>query len=281
MTVPQDGEQHTQVLQRTRKIDMCALIPRDALAQVAPVLEVNNPGPSSCSAALTVSTTMMTSIGLDWGADVSGTPRPGDSPELTYSPDGTTIGTNRQTCLAFGSFPAGASLWLTVQAPQDTEPCAVAKKLLPGAVRRWMAEPPQGSSADTKPSKLLGMDPCEIATRLGAQPSQAPAQPGSLWRCAFRYRDHDVSVAYDYGQEKVMAQDGTVVQTGSRTIYHSNLPLGPADWSYEAAVGPTTGTPTPMAWLGSYVPVVKVVAESDDSGEVGADLMRQTLALFP
>ncbi|MBF6351274.1 MULTISPECIES: hypothetical protein [Nocardia] len=204
VTVPQNGEQLQQVRQRTRALDVCALLPREELATVGEVV-VRTTGPGACEATAGEETTVIWSVEVD--AVTGATEMPygrtstvGDTSVWTVSdrdtrPDADPAELTERTCSATARYPSTASFYLQATTPPETDPCPIVEKLLPTALTQWAAEPAQGSSPDTEVTALTGQDPCAVPRTLdGAALDDAQ----TLWTCSFTYRGDEILMEYKY-----------------------------------------------------------------------------------
>lgn len=267
-------QQQAAVAQATRRIDVCALLPRDTLED----LELGAPeevtvGLDSCRARLGESADATT---LTWHTTLLPplAPRLGtvtriEDVDVLLVPD---RGPEPRACGATGRFPSGAAFYLGL-ANADRNPCEVAESLLPGMVERWRRSPPQGTSPDTVVTVLTGADPCAVRAQLR---DTADTDELRLTQCLFRYRDETVTVSYDYRvpdqiraratEEKI--DDRPVFRTTS--LYDDRIPI------YSAVVGPEL--PAGSTAFVPRVPAVEVTSATDD---VARDVLSHVLALFP
>ncbi len=275
--VPQDPAQRDEVAQATRQVDVCAVLPRDELADLGEVRSVT--------------------VGLDSCRAIIGSDKPGEGTTLTWHatllpglppaakgvlsqigdvqvrvvPD-RDAGEPR-ACGATAHFPAGASFYLGLSTPPGTNPCTVADQLMPGMIDRWRQSPPQGTSPDTVPTVLLGADPCTVRSKLA---ETVPDPEQRLTQCLFGYRGEKITVSYEYRVPEYLAANSTEEHIDGRTVhrsvsvYDSSIPI------FTAAVGPEL--PPESTAFGRRIPVVEVVARTDD---VARDVMAQALTLFP
>ncbi|MFC4126335.1 peptidase [Nocardia rhizosphaerae] len=268
-------QQRATVAQATRQIDVCALLPRDTLDDIAEVKGVT--------------------VGLDSCRAVLGSDTPGDGTTLTWHatllpPLTQGRGVHKQVgdvevrlipdrddgppraCGATARFPAGAAFYLGLSTPPEQDPCVVADGLLPGMLARWREAPPQGTSPDTVGTVLLGADPCEVRSLLTGT---VETRPQRLTQCLFEYRGEGITVSYEYRVPEYLAARSTEEKFGDRTVhrsvsvYDSSIPM------YTVAVGPEL--PSGSTVFGARVPIVEVTAATD---EVGRDVMGQILVLF-
>ncbi|WP_067832797.1 hypothetical protein [Nocardia lijiangensis] len=263
-------QQRQEVANGARQIDVCALIPRDVLADLGQVrtvttdlysctAEVDRNGEADVVKAYWSPTLLAEQIDpTEQIGDVS----------VRVVPDRETG--PAQACGTTSRFPAGAALYFGVTA---SDPCALAERLIPGMLDRWRAGPVQGTSPDTVRTVLLGADPCAVRTRLSGTTDTGEAR---LTACRFRYRDEVVTVGYEYRIPDYLAQQGTEVRIDGRpvrrsvSVYDNTIPI------FTAQVGPAL--PPGSTAHGPRVPVVEVTAASD---EVAAEVAAQVLALFP
>ncbi|MFD3425423.1 peptidase [Nocardia fluminea] len=274
--VPQDPAQRAEVAQATRQVDVCALLPRDTLAQLGEVKSVTV-GLDSCRAiigsdkagegsTLTWHATLLSSLATG-GQGV--TRQIGDTNVRTV-PD--RAGGEPRACGVTAQFPSSAAFYLGLSTP-GKNPCTVADELMPGMIDRWRQSPKQGTSPDTAPTVLLGADPCTVRGKLAGA---VPSDELRLTQCLFGYRGEKITVSYEYRVPEYLAANSTEDRIDGRTVhrsvsvYDSSIPI------YTAAVGPEL--PAESTVFGRRVPVVEVVAATDD---VAKDVMAQTLTLFP
>ncbi|WP_410870102.1 peptidase [Nocardia sp. A7] len=274
--VPQDQNQRAEVAQATRQVDVCALLPRETLAQFGEVKSVTV-GLDSCRAiigsdkagegsTLTWHATLLSSLSTG-GRGI--TRQIGDTNVRTV-PDRDTG--EPRACGATAQFPSSAAFYLGLSTP-GKNPCTVADELMPGMIDRWRQSPPQGTSPDTTPTVLLGADPCTVRARLAGA---VPGDEQRLTQCLFGYRGEKITVSYEYRVPDYLAANSTEDRIDGRTVhrsvsvYDSSIPI------YTAAVGPEL--PAESTAFGRRIPVVEVVAATD---AVAKDVMAQTLTLFP
>ncbi|MEV0059925.1 peptidase [Nocardia sp. NPDC050718] len=275
--VPQDQAGRDAVAQATRQVDVCAVLPREALAPLGEVTGVTV-GLDSCRAILG-SATSGAGTTLTWHATLLPGLTPGGRGVTKQLGDVTVrlvpdrdAGEPR-SCGATAHFPAGAAFYLGLSTPPGRNPCTVADELVPGMIDRWRQSPPQGTSPDTVPTVLLGADPCAVRTKLA---DTVPDDEQRLTQCLFGYRGEKITVGYEYRVPAYLAAnsteehiDGRVVHR-SVSVYDNRIPI------YTAAVGPEL--PAESTAFGRRIPIVEVVAATDD---VARDVMSRALTLFP
>ncbi|MFI8973023.1 peptidase [Nocardia asteroides] len=274
--VPGDQAGRDAVAQATRQVDVCAVLPREALAPLGEVTGVTV-GLDSCRAILGSATPGEGST-LTWHATLLPGLTPGGRGVTRQLGDVTVrlvpdrdAGEPR-ACGATAAFPAGAAFYLGLSTP-GRNPCTVADELMPGMIDRWRQSPPQGTSPDTVPTVLLGADPCTVRAKLDGA---VPGDEQRLTQCLFGYRGEKITVGYEYRVPEYLAANSTAEQLDGRTVhrsvsvYDSRIPI------YTAAVGPEL--PAESTAFGRRVPIVEVVASTDD---VARDVMTRALTLFP
>lgn len=265
-------QQQAAVAQATRQIDVCALLPRDTLADLG-LGEIQDItiGLDSCRALLGDPAAPLT-----WHSTLLPPlePRRGTSKQIgdvnvLLVPDREPGG---RACGATARFPAGAAFYLGLTIPNQ-DSCAVADSLLPDVIDRWRQSPAHGTSPDTVPTVLLGADPCAVRAKLDGT---ADTGEWRLTQCLFRYRGERVTVAYDYRVTDQVHARATEEKIGDRTVfrttslYDSSIPI------YTAVVGPEL--PPDSTASVPRVPAVEVTSATDD---VAREVMTQALSLFP
>ncbi|WP_216898376.1 hypothetical protein [Nocardia alni] len=287
-TTPHPAADSVQIENRIRQIDVCALIPRETLNSLGSVRTVGDTNLSTCDAQLG-SAEDYKGTDVQW-SDVFST-RPIAVPKGTQQTVGAVTYTYQadrdglpaaqfaqlvqRTCTATARFVSGAALMMFVDTPLGTEPCPVAQRLLPDAMRAWTAEPKQGASPATAHSVLLGADPCAIQTRLGVPATQSVHNP---WECDFRYHNQDVILRYEYRQQNSLTSDATAIPDGPHTIYRATpAPDQDGYWGYNSPVGPAIEPQAPSDFTGPYLPNVYVSSKSDT---VSQDVIRQAISQF-
>ncbi|MET8774640.1 peptidase [Nocardia sp. NPDC004654] len=263
-------QQRQEVASGARQIDVCALLPRDVLADLGEVRRVTT-DLYSCTAEVEREEQADVVIAY-WSptllAELTGATKPIGDVSVRVVPDRETGPAT--ACGTTSRFPAGAAIYLGVTA---NDPCALAERLTPGMLDRWRAGPVQGTSPDTVRTVLLGADPCAVRARLSGT---ADTGEPRLTACRFRYRDEVVTVGYEYRIPDYLAEQGTEVRIDGRpvrrsvSVYDNTIPI------FTAQVGPEL--PSGSTAHGPRVPVVEVTSASD---EVAAEVAAQVLALFP
>ncbi|MGY0500938.1 peptidase [Nocardia sp. FBN12] len=270
-TVPQTDEQRAQVSAHARLIDVCALVPRTELSTFGEVRKVDNDETDSCRVELGPKGSVEK---LSWASMVvfGDVPQPGATVRqlgdvaLSVLPDDPGTSAPEKTCNATAKFRSGAAIYFKATTSPTTDACARLEALVPGAVQRWLAAPPQGTSPDTRRSVLNGADPCAVRSLLdGTGPFGVP----TLNSCGFTYRGVDVVVSFE-NREKLILSKNTEQMPDGRT---ANVLDGT---SYTVVVGPEFAGET--GYLGPSAPAVNVFADTPD---VAKDVMRQVLTLFP
>ncbi|MGW4633297.1 hypothetical protein [Nocardia sp. NPDC004415] len=275
---PNSDEQRLDVLRKVRAIDVCALLPRESLGEFGAVSEVENVSPTQCRANMAVDG-HVGGIDATWtaGAIFSGEYELGDRPvaeralgdvRTLYAEEPATDPTLRSSCDAYALFVSGASLTMSVRAPQDA--CATAESLLRVALVTWRAEPAQGSSPDSDRTVLSGADPCAAAPLIGVG---VPVNQQDVARCTVPVDGHEALVSFDYRQEQSLLDDIPAFTAGSRQVYRFESAMASID-TLTAAVGPALAPGTSDKLLGPRVPVVTVTADP----AVAEQVMRETLA---
>ncbi|MGW5310755.1 peptidase [Nocardia thailandica] len=268
-------QQRAAVAGAARQIDVCALLPRDALAEAGAVQSVTGDSLYSCDAKLAGGTT------LTWSSMVLPDPVPADRGTEKKIGDVAVRTVPGTGCGVTARYPSGAAIYLGATTTDPAAACGVAEKLMPGMLKRWVAAPAQGTAPETVRTALLGADPCAVRDKLSGTEDLGQVQ---LTACGFRYKGEDVVVNLEYRARPYVEQGRTAVPVGSRTAYRSEVPEGTAMSSYAAVVGPELpGTATPEATggpvpTGPVVPVIDVIAGSN---AVAEEVLGQELALFP
>ncbi|MCP2287288.1 DUF3558 domain-containing protein [Nocardia amikacinitolerans] len=261
-------QQKQEVARGARQIDVCALLPREVLADLGEVRKVTT-DLYSCTAEVERAGDAVKAY---WSptllGEVTGATKQIGDVTARVVPD-TEAGPAR-ACGITSRFPAGAAIYFGVTA---NDPCALAEQLTPGMLDRWRAGPVQGTSPDTVRTVLLGADPCEVRTRLSGTIDVGEPR---LTACRFRYRDEVVTVGYEYRIPDYLARLGTEVRVDGRpvrrsvSLYDNTIPI------FTAQVGPAL--PAGSTAHGPRVPVIEVTSASDG---VAAEVAAQVLALFP
>ncbi|MFF0531058.1 peptidase [Nocardia amikacinitolerans] len=277
--VPQDDRQRDEVLRHTRRIDVCALLPRETLGQLTEfgaVRAVENDQPTSCNASLGPAGYREVTK-LKWSTNALPDPFSQDRGTVRRIGDVTawTVA-SEQRCSVTAKFPAGVGVYLDIDTQAPTDLCAVLEKLLPGVLDRWRSAPPQGTSPDTARTVLHGADPCAVRGRLTGTVEFGVKR--TLNGCGFTYRDEEVILTYENRYRRVLTAAATAVTIDGHEVYRSN-PSGDNDpiRTYNAPVGPDLPRTEPSETFGPPVPIVSVHAESD---EVAKEVVRQALSLF-
>ncbi|MFD4430462.1 peptidase [Nocardia sp. NPDC058497] len=274
--VPQNQQQRDEVAQATRQVDVCAVLPREAIGHLGDIKSVTV-GLDSCRAILG-SATPGESTTLTWHATLLTRLTPGGRGVTKQLGDVTVrlvpdrdAGEPR-ACGATAHFPAGAAFYLGLSTP-GRNPCTVADELLPGMIERWRQSPPQGTSPDTVPTVLLGADPCTVRGKLAGT---VASDEQRLTQCLFSYRGQKITVGYEYRVPEYLAANSTEDHIDGRTVHRSVSVYDRSIPIYTAAVGPEL--PAESTAFGRRIPIVEVVAATDD---VAKDVMAQVLTLFP
>lgn len=288
--VPQSDEQRAEVAERIRQVEVCALLPRDALATVGTIRSVRNDQPYSCTAEIEAEDDVDDTTTLGWtsmtaweprSADYGSTRRVGDvtvwtvadsdMPGARIDPDART-----RSCSTTSRFPSGAAVYLDIEVSAGGDPCPALDELVPAMLDRWRTEPHRGSSPDVRPTVLPGADPCAVRQRLSGTEDEGQVQTNV---CSFRYRGEFVRVAFEYRMRDTVTAAHTEVHIGGRTVHRSNLHAETDPYrTYVAVVGPELSPAQPTDTFGPEVPVLVVDAESD---EVTSEVMEKALALLP
>ncbi|MCP2317163.1 hypothetical protein APR12_002503 [Nocardia amikacinitolerans] len=277
--IPQDDQQRDEVLRHTRRIDVCALLPRETLGQLTAfgaLRAVENDQPTACNAALGPAG-YGEGTALKWSTNALPDPFPQDRGTVRQLGDVTTwTVASEQHCSVTAKFPAGVGVYLDIETKTPTDLCAAIEGLVPGILDRWRSAPPQGTSPDTVRTALHGADPCAVRGKLADTVEFGIKR--TLNGCAFTYRAEEVILSYENRNRSVLTAAATTLTLDGHNVYRSN-PSGDNDpiRSYNAPVGPELPQAEPAGMFGPPVPIVSVLAESDD---VAKEVMRQTLSLF-
>ncbi|MEV0684348.1 peptidase [Nocardia sp. NPDC050378] len=275
--VPRDRAEREKVAQATRQVDVCAILPREALEPLGSIESVTV-GLDSCRAVLHSDspgegTTLTWHATLLPGLTAGGRGRTSPIGDVTVRLVPDRDAGEPRSCGVTAHFPAGAAFYLGLSTRPGTDPCTVADELVPGMVRRWRESPAQGTSPDTVPTVLLGADPCAVRTKLI---DTVDDDEQRLTQCLFGYRGQRITVGYEYRVPEYLAANSTEEHIDGRivhrsvSVYDSSIPL------YTAAVGPEL--PPESTVFGRRIPIVEVVAATDD---VARDVMAAALTLFP
>lgn len=260
--------QRAAVAQAARQIDVCALLPRDALGKAGAVQSVAGDSLYSCEA------TLAGGISLTWSSMLLPDPVAADRGTEKKIGDVTVRTVPGTGCGVTARYPSGAALYLGATTTDPAQACGVAEGLMPGMLKQWVAAPAQGTAPATVRTVLLGADPCAVRDKLSGTQDLGQIQ---LTACGFRYRGEEVVVNLEYRDRRYVEQGRTAVTVGSRAAYRSAVTEGGAMSSYAAVVGPDLPG-TAAAGSGPVVPVIDVIAASD---AVVEEVLGQELALFP
>ncbi|MEV0341265.1 peptidase [Nocardia sp. NPDC050713] len=277
--IPENDQQRDEVLRHTRRIDVCALLPRETLGQLSEfgaVRAVENDQPTSCKASLGPAG-YLEGTKLKWSTNALPDQFPQDRGTVRQLGDITTwtVASERR-CSVTARFPAGVGVYLDIETKTSTDLCATIEGLVPGMLDRWRSGPQQGTSPDTAPTVLHGADPCAVRGKLTGTVEFGVKR--TLNGCGFTYRDEEVILTYENRYRRVLTAAATAVTIDGHDVYRSNL-SGDNDpiRTYNAPVGPDLPQAEPSETFGPSVPIVSVHAESDD---VAKEVVRQALSLF-
>ncbi|MEV3960896.1 hypothetical protein AB0M34_08365 [Nocardia sp. NPDC050193] len=246
LTVPQDDAQLQQVRNRARALDVCALLPREDLAEVGE-LSVRTSGPGDCEATeagLPSEGTKVTwSVAVDPVAPDTempyGTTRTvGDATVWTVSDADTRPGADPaqfpgRSCSSTVRYPSTASFYLQADTQPGTEPCPIVEQLLSTALRQWAAEPAIGTSPDTVVTALTGQDPCTAPRTLDGAVLDANQ---TLRTCRFTFRGDEILVEYKYPPVLSFVSRQAVFTVAGDPVYLYES--GEGHRTYNAVVGP-------------------------------------------
>ncbi|UFS95398.1 hypothetical protein [Nocardia huaxiensis] len=281
-TEPRNDDQRLEVLRRQRAVDPCALLPRAELEKYGPVRSVRHDQPNTCEvnagsdqpgkgtgASLAVIGGTLQGSGKGVEKTVAGVPA-----SFLADRDGVDAAdfakTVLRSCQVTSRFPAGGGLMMLISTELGTEPCPVAESLLAVALTEWMKEPPRGTAPETVRTILTNADPCAVLSRLGATVDAAHRR---MQTCDFAYRGDEVTVNYDYQEERLAFDtERDELLAGARyPVYRKVL----SEYTFHTAVlGPVIDPALPD----SRIPIVSV---SGANSEVVAAVMDEVLTLFP
>lgn len=288
LTVPENGEQRREIMQRAREIDVCALLPREELGKVGEVTSVRTTGPGACDAVLDAAdpsdgTTVKWRVLMDPPMSDEAMPfgttsALGDLSVWTVTdsdrPGGDAAVLRERTCSLTATYPSTAKLYLEVVTRPDTDPCPIGQTLLPIGVARWASEPDPGTSPDTVVTALTGQDPCAVVDSLNGA---ALGERQTLWNCSFTYRGDEITVEYKYQLEGSATLGQPLVFTVADRPVHL-FDGGERSRTYNSIVGPPLYTTSGKSFLGTEVPMVSV-----SGSEVAAleDVVRRIVDSLP
>ncbi|MCX0271914.1 hypothetical protein NLM24_14615 [Nocardia zapadnayensis] len=246
LTVPQDDAQWQQVRNRARALDVCALLPREDLAQVGE-FSVRTSGPGECEATEaglpSEGTTVKWSVAVEPVVSDTeipyGTTKPvGDATVWTVSDTDTRPGTDpaqlpSRSCSSTVRYPSTASFFLQAATQPGTDPCPIVEQLLPTALRQWAAEPAIGTSPDTVVTALTGQDPCTVPRTLDGAVLNANQTLGT---CGFTFRGDEILVEYKYQPVISFVSRQAVFTVAGDPVYLYDG--GDGHRTYNAVVGP-------------------------------------------
>ncbi|MEV6058681.1 hypothetical protein AB0L62_01635 [Nocardia asteroides] len=271
------------VLRKVRALDVCALLPRAALAGLGTVREIDNADPHQCRAGIDVEG-HLTGIDATWATGVAFAAEPiMDGPVTEESmgdvrvlfddePAASTDPQVRGSCQAWARFVSGADLSLSVRAPRDA--CVTAEALLRIALVEWRGEPARGTSPDSDHTVVSGADPCAVAPLLGVT---VPVAGQRVTTCLMTVQGHEAIITYDYNTESSIRDDLPAFTVGARQVYRFDTTgAQPGIASLSAVVGPALAADPADKLLGPRVPTVSVTADS----AVAELVMRETLPLL-
>lgn len=266
-----------------RTVDPCALIPRAELGALGAVRSVRVRKPEWCEAELGPAESgkgtkfswslMYTTKGITPN-EKGHTEKLGAVSVHAVSdaeawPDKKDQFTERN-CTTSLNFPSGAAVMMFTTTPKDTEPCPVAKSVLPTLLGNLDRAPAHGTSPDTPRTVLHGQDPCAAASALGVMPAVADQRE---WRCVFTYRGDEIEVEFTYDREQFFL-DHEVVRIGDRDVRHDDVA---GFHSYTAVVGPQVHDGDDSL-LGMLVPIISVIGKDRGLTE---EVVGKAVAPFP
>ncbi|APE36339.1 hypothetical protein BOX37_23085 [Nocardia mangyaensis] len=271
------------VIQKVRAIDVCALLPRESLAALGQVSEVENVQPDQCRANIAVDghpggIAATWSVGTSYGVVEPTMGEPvveramGDVRVLYRDEPSTSADPQvRDSCDARAAFVSGADLMLSVRAPQDA--CATVEDLLRIALVQWRDEPAHGSSPDSDRTAITGADPCAVAAFLG---TRVPVADHGIATCRLTVDGHEAIVTFGYGPERSVTSATPAFAAGPGQVYRSEGAQSDIT-SLTAIVGPALAASAADSLLGPQVPTVRVTTDA----AVAEKIMREALALLP
>jgi hypothetical protein len=288
LTRPATDADRLELLRRVREIDPCALLPRAKLAEYGTVLRVFNHAPSSCTATLDSDELReRTQFRLSFFVRGPSVPSHEDGVPVRMV-DGVEVTTVREldqfgeeyedqllerTSSVTAGFGSQMTLHLHNSNPLGTEPCPIGVQVMDAALEAWKDEPPLGSSSDTAPTVIDGVDPCAPAAALGVS---VPEDRQSMWSCDFDYRGDQVSLDYGYLAETHTTGAATFTVGGHRA-YRVDEP-GDDLVHYWGRVGPPIENAEKVGYMGPALPTITVMGKDARAVE---EVLRQAFSLLP
>lgn len=282
-TAPQNDQQRSEVLQRVRNLDPCALIPKSALTTIGSLRSMENHDPTSCDVELGSSEAYKGTT-IDWSVVVAEVKNPGKGrtemigglPVTFLSDADSGMPTDQlvqRSCAMTVQFPSHAAVLMHLDSPLGTDACETAKSVLPQLISEFVAEPQQGTVSPR--TALTGADPCAVVPKLNVTADPDDRREG---KCDFGYRGDDVTVRYEYEQQQLIKGSPQAGFAGNHPVYCEPASDPDGDVTYTAVVGPELAPTAPDDFLGPRLPVVTVTGKNT---EALAEVTRQVLTLFP
>lgn len=282
-TAPQNDQQRSEVLQRVRNLDPCALISKPALAKIGSIRSMENHDPTSCDVELG-SSEAYKGTSVDWSVVVAGVKNSGKGrtetiggvPVTFLSDADSGMPTDQlvqRTCAVTVRYPSHAAVMMHLDGPLGTDACETAKSLVPQLISEFANEPQQGTVSPR--TVLTGADPCAVLPKVNATADPDDRRED---KCDFDYRGDAVTVRYEYEQQKLIRGSQQADFAGNHEVYMEPASDPDGYVTYTTVLGPELGSPAPGDFLGPRRPVVTVTGKNADAL---AEVTRQVLTLFP
>ncbi len=265
--------QVSEVFQRIRTVDPCALVPRSALEEQGTVDDVQVGGQTihGCRANLDAAGSPVEATwSLAWApasSSVRETRLVGEVKVEVLSPEDLGSTAEPKQCWVTAEFPSMAQIVLTVQAPTPADPCAIANALIDTAIEQLPDSPGYGTSPDSVRTVLTGADPCEALPKLAATPLPVHDYQ-TAQTCRFGTADAPTAIEYGYQAEDEIRRDQTIT-VDNRTVYVARVGGGQFV-GYTFAVGPELP--------GGALPVITVLGKNQPEVERARD---QLMTMYP
>lgn len=263
----------SEVFQRIRNVDPCALVPRSALEEHGTVDEVRIGGQTinGCRARLDAGGSAVEAVwSLAWapaGSAVDETRRVGEAKVEVLSPEDLGSTAEPKQCWLTAEFPSMTQIALTVEAPSPVDTCAVGNALIDTAIEQLPNSPGYGTSPDSVRTVLTGADPCEALPKLAATP--LPVHDYQVAQiCRFGTPDAPTAIEYGYQTVDEIQHDETIT-IDKRTVYVGRVGGGQFI-GYTFAVG--------QELPGGALPVITVLGKNQPEVERARD---QLMTMYP
>ncbi|NEW41205.1 hypothetical protein GV793_20135 [Nocardia cyriacigeorgica] len=265
--------QISDVFQRIRNVDACALVPRSALEEQGKIGEVRVGGQTinGCRAGLDAGGSPVdVTWSLVWAPQASAvdeTRRVGEVKVEVLSPEDLGSTAEPKNCWVTAEFPSMAQVFLDVEATSPVDTCAIGNALIDTAIEQLPTSPAFGTSPDAVRTVLTGADPCEALPKLGATP--LPVHDYQVAQiCRFGSADAPTAIEYGYQTEDQIRRDDTIT-VDDRPVYVGRIGGGQFI-GYTFAVGPELP--------GGALPVITVLGKNQQEVERTRD---QLMTMFP